>query len=403
MKKIEKKNKNVVLKEDKPRHVRIGGEILFYASKAPYIVSGFSIAGAVEYDKEDDTLRCHECGGWIKHLGVHARLHNLTARQYKIKHGLHSSASLVNEKCRTNLIVRARRSFEEKLTIRQSFFKNWGSRYGKRKPSVFFKGRGRPEGKNKNVLCLPQLKEKIIALAKILGRTPRAIDLARVGMNHRTVAKTFGSLERAMKLCNLIPNRRFGTGGALVYDYNKAALVALLKDFRKAHGRFPSTSDANRKLIPNRHIFVRRFGSWPAALKAAGCRGWDFDKKFTKFLTDEELLQRLSKFCEVEGRVPTLAASDEDLLNKYGITDSIFRRRFGSLRSALVQIGRKKEGGRWYGKISPSCFVRNDKRAAQVHSLIAEGYTHSEISKKLGLAKSVISYYTSSRFKAIKK
>ena len=47
-------------------------------------------------DEDEDGLLCHECGWRGVHLGLHAyRTHGLSARQYKIEHGLRRSKGLV--------------------------------------------------------------------------------------------------------------------------------------------------------------------------------------------------------------------------------------------------------------------------------------------------------------------
>jgi len=47
-------------------------------------------------ETEDGRLVCHECGRGVAHLSSHVRVHGLTAREYRQRHGLPSSLPLVS-------------------------------------------------------------------------------------------------------------------------------------------------------------------------------------------------------------------------------------------------------------------------------------------------------------------
>ncbi len=47
-------------------------------------------------DEDDEGLLCHECGHRFQHLGLHVwKAHGLTAREYRMAHGLLRSRGLV--------------------------------------------------------------------------------------------------------------------------------------------------------------------------------------------------------------------------------------------------------------------------------------------------------------------
>ena len=71
------------------RHVLIRGHVFKWEEKEPFVQSGVSVAGAVEYDFANDKLRCHECGEWFLNLGSHiAQYHQMKTEEYRLKHGL---------------------------------------------------------------------------------------------------------------------------------------------------------------------------------------------------------------------------------------------------------------------------------------------------------------------------
>ncbi|MFA6201482.1 MAG: MucR family transcriptional regulator [Bacteroidales bacterium] len=51
------------------------------------------------YNKDDDKLKCLECGKWYVHLGTHVwRAHGISTRDYKIKFGLNVKQGLISDK-----------------------------------------------------------------------------------------------------------------------------------------------------------------------------------------------------------------------------------------------------------------------------------------------------------------
>jgi hypothetical protein len=50
----------------------------------------------------------------------------------------------------------------------------------------------------------------------------------------------------------------------------REVLVELLRDFFVRFHRLPSSSDFRRRLLPTQGAYAREFGSWGAAIQAAG-------------------------------------------------------------------------------------------------------------------------------------
>jgi hypothetical protein len=77
------------------RHVLIRGHLFTHTEKAPFVSSGESLLGALEYDLARDLVKCHECGAWKRGLGAHVlRVHGINRLDYAQKHGLRKCAAL---------------------------------------------------------------------------------------------------------------------------------------------------------------------------------------------------------------------------------------------------------------------------------------------------------------------
>ncbi len=237
--------------------VRIRRKIFLYRAKAPFVVSGKSVHGALEISR-DDKIRCHECGLFWKSLGSHiARTHGISGVDYKTKHGLDQGTSLVSETLRVKLIHDSRINYQN----------------GK---SAILTHRGRSgvsttrmqayERRNSKGLCQAQILHRISGLAYTLGRTPTTSELRRAGLCSGTVFRAFNvsNMAAILSLAGLVPtvdNRR---------KYNNPLLIELLRDYWVAHHRYPGRSDFNRHLLPSEAVFRRHFGSLRKAFAAAG-------------------------------------------------------------------------------------------------------------------------------------
>jgi len=94
-----------------------------------------------------------------------------------------------------------------------------------------------------------------------LGRPPRAADLVGAQPRAETIARRFGNFAAALEAAGITPPRRPDAAGVL------AALAAAA---RAQDGRPPRYSDWRRREPPTVWDVERHFGSWNAGLRAAG-------------------------------------------------------------------------------------------------------------------------------------
>lgn len=181
-------------------HVIIRGHVFTYEEKQPFMPSGESVLGALEYNQADDTTKCHECGEWFSGLGWHVtKSHGITVAEYNKRHGLRKSSALCGMKIRES-----HRKAAKRLTVPGSGILS--SVRGKR---------ARPKAKsmewhNEMSRCDAQLLFRIQMTAATVGHTPNRADLQANGVQHGMLVRAFGSIDNAMKLADLEPN---GVGG----------------------------------------------------------------------------------------------------------------------------------------------------------------------------------------------
>lgn len=254
----------------KGARVIIEGNVHFYKDKAPFEKSGFSLRGALELDPTADQVKCHECGKWVRSIGAHLQNSCETAqgigvRAYKERHGFSLGTSLITEGTREKMIAHG-----------DSIYKNlkiyWEKRsHSKvmaaiRKRKVFRVPRRDVERENVRNACKPQTLERIRALAKQVGHTPKVRELKEVGIGYDDLVYHFGSSRNAMKFAGLEPR----TGGGST-QYTKEQLVSIVKVFFRSRGRRPVYSDVCRGLLPSAGVFRRCFkGGLCEANRVAG-------------------------------------------------------------------------------------------------------------------------------------
>lgn len=246
-----------------PAKVRIGGGVFLYREKAPFVVSGVSVRGAVEYDEAADLVRCHECGEWHTHLAPHVWLqHGMKVRAYKIKHGLNLTSALCNERIRKALIAHGQNPAVLRGAANGLAHPGMGSaaqKGGRIGPNA--------ELRNRNGTCQAQILERLKVLAGRIGRTPKRSEMVAAGMAPQSIEFVFGQkLRDVVLLAGLLPNGRYRTRR----KYSKALLVERLRDHWGAHGRVPTESDFSRRMVPGRATYKEYFGSWENAVFAAG-------------------------------------------------------------------------------------------------------------------------------------
>jgi predicted transcriptional regulator len=159
-------------------HVRMKrNEIFLYHTKAPFVPSGKSIRGALEYDPAADTLKCHECGEWEASLPNHIKTeHGLTARKYKKRHFLAAKTALVSEATRIAMVKSyalspKRKICLEKLKAARVYGVAHAAAYRQKNAPMW------AESLNARNHCPAQLIEYYRNIAEIVGHTPTAYEL----------------------------------------------------------------------------------------------------------------------------------------------------------------------------------------------------------------------------------
>jgi hypothetical protein len=254
------------------RKVIIGRDTFLYREKGPWVRSGKSIAGALELDQEEDRVRCHECGEWFEALYVHIKSHQITAREYKIRHRLRAHSALINERIRKLHSDRAAQAFidhPERLASR----KGKGRFAAPRRPAVSL------ELRNKRHICPEQLLADVRKLGNWLGKTPSQsealnADVITAGAvqsicaGSAALALNVSGWNEVVRMAGFVANPK-RAGNPFGADY----LIERLRDFYVRFGRLPRTTDVFRGLLPAIRAFYREFGSWANALRAAGLPG----------------------------------------------------------------------------------------------------------------------------------
>lgn len=174
-------------------HVRIAGRVILYALKAPYTPSGRSIWGGLEFDHSRDELKCHECGKFFEHLGLHvAKMHGMHSSVYRANHGLKGRASLVSERLSRLFKDRGKRlqsgvspsTRRERMSLASASRKKMGGVRGRT-----FSG----ETRNDRGLCKAQLISRIAALVGALGRDPTYPELIAAGISNSVIFYHLGT------------------------------------------------------------------------------------------------------------------------------------------------------------------------------------------------------------------
>lgn len=253
---------------EQERKVRIDGELVFYKDKAPYVPSGHSVKGGLEYDEAEDKVKCHECGEWFHSLASHVvKGHQMMAADYKRQHGLKQSSALVSEGLRHALVAKKSGYYWEKLNDQAAMRAHMEMmQKRRRKPSGRRHRVDWSEYRNRHGLCHAQLLESVRALVETVGRFPRTSDLKEHGLLRKTLIARFGSLEQAVSLAvgrkyRSLPRSKF---------YSIRELKVLLQTFVKNTGKLPTESDFRRGLLPAKSTYIYNFGSWKAAVRKCG-------------------------------------------------------------------------------------------------------------------------------------
>ncbi len=254
--------------------VLIRGKVFLYKQKAPFVPSGKSVLGALEYRESDDKVRCHECGEWHRVLTRHIRSsHQLSPREYKGEHGLNQQAVLCGPTLSSTFSAK-RTATNLKTGLKPGFTdeqRSKGHRTKRERAAVKSESRLWSEARNENGTCQAQLLSRIRSIADRVGRTPTSKELEQAGISRSSafVALNVSSLNQLTALAGLMP--RDAGCAVKTRKIPRDLLVEMLRDFYVKFDRLPTVSDVMQfKLIPSYTTFCSEFGSMEAAYDAAG-------------------------------------------------------------------------------------------------------------------------------------
>jgi uncharacterized protein YejL (UPF0352 family) len=173
-----------------------------------------------------------------------------------------------------------------------------------------------------------QLLQILRDLANELGRSPRAGEMqARSDLPSPITYRThFGSWPAALEAAGLEPYRRSPV-------YSDEQLLQILRDLAAELGQTPVQRELQaRQELPSPAVYTQRFGKWTAALQAAGLE----PRRRAPAYSDEQLLQILRDLAAELGRAPL----QRELQARQDLPSySAYRGRFGSWTAALKAAG----------------------------------------------------------------
>jgi hypothetical protein len=320
--------------------VLIRGKCFLYRQKAPFVPSGKSVHGALEYEQKTDRVRCHECGQWYRMLSTHvARAHSIAPRDYKKKHGLRRLCALCGPGV-SLAMVRGKENYYQRLRVTtrspegRARFAEIGRQSGSRQGNTAIAERRNEEGR-----CAAQLAERLKQLQEHYGRTPTSAELMDKGLSPQSICLVF----------NLKTMRQVYQSLAMAYEpkrqenpnaYPREALIIRLRDYWAKYGKRPSKMHMRMGLVPTWDVFKRVFGSMRAAYEAAGLTALTESRSS---YTRDGLIEQIQEYYRQHGEVPR---ASRKFGRKYGDalppgfpTTHVFKRIFGSMAGAYVAAG----------------------------------------------------------------
>jgi len=332
--------------------VLIRGKVFLYRQKAPFVPSGASVHGALEYNGESDELRCHECGGWYRMLATHiVKAHRIRAAEYRKRHGLRRLCAL----CGPKMIAKIRggerkEQYYQRLRERvrspegrasfAALARDWRARYPRVQPPTDL-----AERRNETGHCHAQLTRRLKELAAMYGGLPTNAELSKHGLSPESICVVFNlpTVTEVMKLLQLAPSRNRAGASA----YTREVLIEMLRDFWAKYGCLPMRSHIRMGLVPRSEAFTRAFGSMAEAYEAAGLSIAAARSPHGKAARRKELIGKIQKFYQEHGDVPRAS-------RKYGRGDGeslpagfpsrgAIERLFGSMYAAYEAAGLLRE------------------------------------------------------------
>lgn len=180
-----------------------------YKEPLTKVMEGYGYIGTLTFDKEHQThVQCHICGYFFKGLGHHIiKTHAMTIRDYKDRFGLMRTTRLTAPYSKLHELgkhLNKSLSPEQKAKRLENLRLAWEHRYDVSAAESM-------EEKNKKGTCPEQLLRKILELSEALDKTPtRREFIHKYGDNGtiKSVYRTFGTWDQAVKELGLVPNER---------------------------------------------------------------------------------------------------------------------------------------------------------------------------------------------------
>ena len=192
------------MKDIKATHIILGGMVFPWAAKAPYVSSGHSVLGGLEFNQTHDVVKCHKCGCWFKSLGLHSRdSEGVPARQYRRDHGLRGTTSLNVPSLNATWKAHGKRHHPTADVARTRLIQ--ARKVLARNPPVSLPGC--MEERNLKMTCTAQLPQRIMQTAYRVDGTPFISDLADDGLDHTVISLVMGmSMSKVFRFLGLAPN-----------------------------------------------------------------------------------------------------------------------------------------------------------------------------------------------------
>jgi hypothetical protein len=231
-----------------------------YKVQPPFMRSesahGFN--GVVIRDKVNDVVQCHECGKWFGQLATHLRcIHDMSTREYKIKHGLFMATALCSKKL-SNIRSRAfhGRNLDDIRALR-------------RKVPKYHKGPKFLAHYNKHALCSAQIRERLRVVGAQAGRKPLLIDVYKYDRKLANVFRQNKNFRGCVKELGIQK-----APGTLGY-WDKIKVIAAVRSWVMEHGYIstaPNEAKNSHPVLtsPSHGVIIRVFGSYRRAMTQCG-------------------------------------------------------------------------------------------------------------------------------------
>ena len=175
-----------------------------------------------------------------------------------------------------------------------------------------------------------RLLDEIHSVADRVGRTPRREDMNDYGdFTHYTYHTHFDGWNDALREAGFDLNHR--------WDISKDKLLDELRRLADELGHTPSQHHMAEYGKYSKKGYLRVFGSWPEAVKAAGFEplGPLSGENHPRWTPDEKLIEEIQRIADILGRTPRR----DDLNDHSDYCRSTFFKRFGGWNNALKAAG----------------------------------------------------------------